>query len=426
MFKFILEGGHRLDGTIAISGSKNATLPLMAAALLADSPTILRNVPELRDIRTMISVIESLGVKIELNDGIMKIDPAEFYNTEAPYDMVRKMRASVYVMGPMLAKLGKATVSLPGGCAIGPRPIDLHLKGFENLGATVSLSQGNIIASVDDKLKGKTFDLAGTSGSSVGATCNTLMAAVLAEGTTVITSAATEPDVSELVNFLIKMGANIEGIGTTTLTIHGVNSLEGIVHTVVTDRIEAGTFMIAAGITHGYLKLLNVPFEHMESTISKLREIGLVIKKESDYIEVYGDANTFSPVMTTTAVFPGFPTDMQAQLTALLSTVKGTSIVRETIYPDRFMHVPELLRLGANINVMSPTATIQGVDHLCGAPIMASDLRASAALVLAGLAAEGTTTIRRIYHIDRGYESIETKLKNAGAVISRVQDEHSF
>ncbi len=428
MYKFVIEGGHPLDGTISISGSKNATLPLMAAAMLGDTPTTLYNVPDLRDIRTMMKVIGSLGVKISLDDHVMHIDPQGFNQYEATYDMVRKMRASVYVMGPMLAKLGRAKVSLPGGCAIGTRPIDLHLRGFKHLGAHVKLLQGNVIAETKGSLKGASFDLAGASGSSVGATCNVVMAAILAKGTTTITSAAIEPDVTSLLTFLKKMGANIEGVGTTSLKIHGIDSLSGVNYTVPSDRIEAGTFMIAAGITRSYLKLNHVPIDHMESTISKLREIGLRIEidpENSDIVRIYGDGK-FNASNTTTAVYPGFPTDMQAQLTALLTTVNGTSIVRDSIYPDRFMHIPELLRMGANIHRLQDSVTIQGVDILCGAPIMASDLRASAALVLAGLQAKGITTIHRIYHIDRGYESIEKKLFSAGAKIAREYDENQF
>ena len=428
MFKFVVDGGAKLNGTISISGSKNASLPLMAAALLGNFPTVLRNVPDLRDVRTMVSVLSSVGADVSFENSVMRIDPKGFCKTEAPYDIVRKMRASVYVMGPMLAKLGRACVSLPGGCAIGPRPIDLHLKGFEFLGAKVSLDQGNVIAEADC-LIGTSFDLAGAAGSSVGATCNVLMAAVLSKGKTIIQSAATEPDVTELVNFLIKMGADISGAGTSTLVINGVEELEGVVHNVVSDRIEAGTFMIAAAITRGTLQLVDAPLDHMGSTISKLKEIGVVceiVDFERGILNIFGDVKKMSPVMITTSVYPGFPTDMQAQFTALLATVPGTSIIKETIYPDRFMHVPELLRMGARISVVTPAATIQGVEYLSGAPVMASDLRASAALVLAGLAASGETVIRRVYHIDRGYERIEEKLRLAGASIIRTQDDSPF
>jgi UDP-N-acetylglucosamine 1-carboxyvinyltransferase len=421
MERIVIQGGRRLEGRISVSGSKNATLPLMAAALLGDSPSVITNVPQLRDIQTMAEVLRSLGANITFADNTLTIDPSGFANTEAPYDIVRKMRASIYVMGPMLGRLRQAKVSLPGGCAIGPRPIDLHLKGFEALGADILLEHGYVIAHAD-RLRGAEFNLLGASGSSVGATCNVLMASVTAEGESIIHGAACEPDVVELVLFLSKMGAKIEGAGTSTLRISGGRPLHGVAHRVVSDRIEAGTFMTAAAITRSCIVLENAPLEHMEATTAKLKEIGVAIEPVDGGVAVRGDCGDFKPTSITTGVYPGFATDMQAQFMALLATVPGTSIIRETIYVDRFLHAAELNRLGANIRVLSGVATIEGVERLSGAPVMASDLRASAALVIAGLAAEGTTIVNRIYHIDRGYERIEQKLRGVGAAIARVSD----
>lgn len=424
MQRIIIQGGVPLHGSVRISGSKNATLPLMAAALLADTPTRLENVPNLRDVRTMADVLRSLGAKVEFSNNVMDIDPRTFDRVDAPYDMVRKMRASIYVMGPMLAKLKKAEVSLPGGCAIGPRPIDLHLKGFEYLGADIRLEYGNVVAETSG-LEGAEFNLSGASGSSVGATCNVVMAACLANGTTILHGAAREPDVVELCNFLQKMGAQLEGVGTRTIRITGVKSLQGTQHAVVADRIEAGTFMTAIAITNGDAIIENCPVQDMESTIDKLREIGVNIEIEGLKARVYGDRSEFNPTNIQTWTYPGFPTDMQAQCMALLALVPGTSTIRETIYVDRFMHAAELNRMGANIRVVSGLATIEGVDLLGGAPVMASDLRASAALVVAGLAATGTTTVNRVYHIDRGYEQIEEKLSRMGARIERISDDET-
>ncbi len=421
MQKIVVEGGVPLRGTINISGSKNATLPLMAAALLGDTPTTLRNVPDLRDVQTMADVLRSLGAVVTFEDHVMTIDPRGFDRFEAPYDMVRKMRASIYVMGPMLARLKKARVSLPGGCAIGPRPVDLHLKGFEHLGAQISMERGDVVADTAG-LRGEEFNLSGSSGSSVGATCNVLMAATLANGQTKIHGAAREPDVIELGNFLKKMGANIEGLGQRTIVIEGVKSLKGIDHTVVGDRIEAGTFMTAIAITNGDAIIENAPIGDMESTIDKLREIGVIVESNSRGMRVYGNRSEFIPTNIQTWTYPGFPTDMQAQFMALLALVPGTSTIRETIYVDRFMHAAELNRMAADIRVVSGFATIEGVNKFEGAPVMASDLRASAALVIAGLAAEGVTEINRVYHIDRGYEQIEKKLSALGAKIERITD----
>ncbi len=419
MQRIVIDGRIPLRGTVSTSGSKNATLPLMAAALLGETPTTLHNVPNLQDVRTMAEVLRGLGAEVEFSDNVMRIDPTNFKETVAPYDMVRKMRASIYVMGPMLARLKNATVSLPGGCAIGSRPIDLHLKGFELLGAEVRLEHGNVVSETSG-LVGDEFNLSGESGSSVGATCNVVMAATLAKGTTVIHGAAREPDVVELCEFLNKMGAKIEGAGQATITIEGVQSLSGINHTVVSDRIEAGTFMTAAAITGGDVVITKCPINHMESTIEKLREIGVDVEiLGPDSCRVSGNPKEYTPTNIQTLVYPGFPTDMQAQFMALLSIVDGTSTIKENIYVDRFMHAAELNRMGADVRVVSGFATIDGVPELMGAPVMASDLRASAALVVAGLAAEGITIINRVYHIDRGYEKIETKLQALGARIQR-------
>lgn len=422
MDRFVIEGGRPLQGELQVSGSKNATLPLMAAALLGDSPTVLRNVPGLRDVETMAEVLRSLGVRVDLSDGVAVIDPAGFDITEAPYDIVRKMRASIYVMGPMLARHRQAKVSMPGGCAIGARPIDLHLKGFEALGASIQLDHGNVVATADH-LVGSEMNLSGAAGSSVGATCNVLMAAALAEGRTVIHGAAREPEVQELVRFLRAMGAQIATTDGTTLTVEGVRSLQGTAHSVVCDRIEAGTFLVAGAITRGNLLVKGAPLEQMEQTVAKLREIGVDVESENGALRVVAETCGFHATHIQTQVYPGFATDMQAQFMALLATVPGTSIIRETIYVDRFIHVAELNRMGANITLVSGVATVQGVERLSGAPVMASDLRASAALVLAALAAEGTTVISRVYHIDRGYEAIEKKLQAVGGRVERIQGE---
>ncbi|MEI7634950.1 MAG: UDP-N-acetylglucosamine 1-carboxyvinyltransferase [bacterium] len=421
MDRIVIAGGKPLRGKVQISGSKNATLPLMAAALLANSPSVIRNVPELRDVQYMADCLRSLGADVEYGDHMLRIDPRGFSISEAPYDIVRKMRASIYVMGPMLARLRRARVSLPGGCAIGSRPIDLHLKGFEELGARINLEHGDVIAEVE-RLRGKEFNLSGAAGSSVGATCNVAMAATLAEGTTVIHGPAREPEVVELLGFLSRMGARIEIIRGRSLRITGVEGLDGADHTVLSDRIEAGTFMTAAAITRGDIMIEYACVDHMEAVIGKLREIGVCLDEMYEGIRVRGDVEEYHPTTIQTWTYPGFPTDLQAQFMALLSVVPGQSLIREGIYVDRFLHAAELIRMGADIRVLSGSATIQGVDHLGGAPVMASDLRASAALVVAGLAAEGTTLINRVYHIDRGYEFMERKLQQLGADVARITD----
>lgn len=417
MDRIYIKGGNRLEGSVEINGAKNAVLPLMVAALLSSEPTTLFNVPDLNDVETMRGVLEDLGAKISKRGNSITIDPSNFNNSEAPYEMVRKMRASVYVMGPMLAKLHKARVSLPGGCAIGPRPIDLHLKGFEALGTKILLSHGYILAE-NQAPTGADISLEGSRGSSVGATCNVLMLAVLSKGKSILRGIAKEPEVVELCNFLNQMGARIMGAGTDTLFVEGVEELKGVEYTVIPDRIEAGTYMVAAAITKGNVLVKNCRLDHLDAVINKLREIGVTVTPEASgaRVNVEGD---LKPVSIRTLPYPGFPTDMQAQFMALLTLVPGESKITETIYPDRFIHASEITRMGADISVMNGTAIIRGVDYLSGAPIMASDLRASAALVLAGLAARGETEVLRVYHIDRGYEKIEAKLSMLGAYIER-------
>ncbi len=417
MDRILITGGKKLEGEVHVSGSKNAMLPIMVAALLAESPSTIRNVPGLKDIDTMAGVLRFVGAEVAQSDGVLTIDPSGFKHTEAPYDMVRKMRASIYVLGPMIGRLKRAKVSLPGGCVIGQRPIDIHVRGLRALGADVTIGDGYINAHTS-RLKGATVSMEGPSGSSVGATCNVLMMATLAQGTTVLKNAAIEPEVTDLVNFLSAMGAQISGAGSPTLTIQGVDTLHGVEYEVIADRIEAGTYMTAIAATHGEGVIHGCRYEHMEAVINKLQEIGVNVEQVSNGVSVRADG-ALKPVTIRTMPYPGFPTDMQAQLTALLCTVSGESIVTETIFPERFMHCAELRRMGAEIIVSNGKAIIHGHGNLAGAPVMASDLRASAALVVAGLAAQGTTEILRVYHIDRGYERIEEKLQMLGADIRR-------
>jgi len=419
MDQLCVEGGKALRGEVQISGSKNATLPIMTAALLAGKPVTLTNTPNLQDIRTMASVLHVLGAKVSVGDRSIRIDPTGFSKAEIPYDVVRKMRASVYVLGPMLARLRQARVSLPGGCAIGPRPIDLHIKGLRALGADLQLRHGYIEADARQGLAGGELWLEGPAGSSVGATCNVLMAAVMARGTTILHAAALEPEVSDLAHFLVTLGARIDGIGTPTLTIEGVDSLGGGTYRVASDRIEAGTYMVAGAMTGGDVRVAGCRPDHLQSVIEKLAEVGAEVTVEDNAVRVRG-GNLGHAINIRTLPYPGFPTDMQAQFTSMLAVVPGVSTVVETIYPDRFIHVAEMNRMGADIAAHAGTATIRGVKSLSAAPVMASDLRASAALVLAGLIARGTTRVLRVYHIDRGYEAIEKKLAALGAVVERV------
>ena len=416
MDRFVIEGPTLLEGAVKVSGAKNAVLPLMAAALLARGESVIGNVPDLRDVRFFMQVLEGLGAHCHLADGVLTIDASRLTSCEAPYDLVRKMRASVYVLGPLLAATGEARVSLPGGCAWGPRPVNLHLEGLRSLGAELTLDQGYIHARAGARLRGGTFRF---EPASVGATANVLMAAVLADGTTELNNCACEPEVTELTRALAGAGARIEGIGTAQLRIEGVASLQPLRHQVIADRIEAGTFMTAAAITGGSLRLENCQPAHLEAVTAVLRAMGCDITVEEQALMVNATGQ-LAPVEIVTRPFPGFPTDMQAQVMAVCALAAGTSFITETIYPDRFTHVAELRRLGADIRLDGTTAIVFGVPLLQGAPVMATDLRASAALILAGLAAAGTTTINRVYHIDRGYERIESKLAALGARIRRV------
>ena len=421
MEHFEINGGSRLKGTVKISGAKNTALPILAAGILCEGETILRGVPDLDDVRQMMTLLQRLGVTCaRLEDGALRIRVEDEMNCHAEYELVSKMRASVCVMGPLLAKRKRSQVSLPGGCAIGDRPINLHVQGLHSLGAEFDLVNGDVLLKAK-KLKGTELFLGGPFGSTVTGTANVMMAAVLAEGRTVIESAACEPEIADLAEFLNKCGAQISGYGTPRLTIDGVESLKGVEHTIIPDRIEAGTFMIAAAITNGELHLENGRLEHLLAVVDRLRHIGLNIERYEKGIMV-SSARRLEPAEVTTQPYPGFPTDLQAQTMALLCLADGNSVVTEKIFPDRFMHVAELNRMGARLRKEGPTVIIEGVKRLIGAPVMASDLRASAALVLAGLIAKGQTRIHRVYHIDRGYERIEEKLAAAGADIRRVQE----
>ena len=418
MEKLYVDGGSRLSGNIRISGSKNSSLPILAATLLTDGECILRNVPDLSDTNYMVQILSTLGAEVERASGNV-IVKANKVAAEAPYDLVRKMRASVCVLGPMLARNGEALVSLPGGCVIGDRPIDLHLRGLEGLGAEVEVKGGDIKVTAPSGLKGANVNMSGQYGSTVLGTDNVMMAAVFAEGETIIEGAAAEPEVEDLAKFLNSLGAKIEGAGTSRIFIHGVEGLSGGEHVVIPDRIEAGTFMVAGALIGEGITLENVRAKHLKKLIKTLKGCDHKVKKlDGNKIYVKGSSDPKANEITTEP-YPGFPTDMQAQMCALFSVTPGISVVKETIFPSRFMHVPELKRMGANISLKDSTAVIRGVDQLSAAPVMASDLRASAALVLAGLAAEGTTEINRLYHIDRGYEYIDRKLEAIGAKLRR-------
>lgn len=416
MDKFIITGGKKLKGNVKISGAKNGVLAMMPATILAPGVYRLNNVPNLRDVWTMSRLLNDMGIYSELNNSELFIDSRGINSFEAPYEHVKKMRASFYVLGPLVAKFGRAKVSLPGGCAWGPRPVDLHLKGLEKLGAKITIESGYVIAKAN-KLTGTRIHL---DIPSVGATGNILMAAVLANGTTVISNAAIEPEITALAKFLQKMGAKIEGIGTNVLEIEGVDELHPTNEVIIPDRIEAGTMLIAGAITEGVVTIESCNPYHLTAIISKMEEAGCKFDIHEDKITVKMDGPP-KPVDITTAVYPGFPTDMQSQWVAFMLKSTGVSKITDTIYPDRFKHVPELQRLGAQIEMSENTAIVYGGNKLTGATIMGSDLRGSASLVLAALIAEGTTEILRVYHIDRGYESIDKKLKQLGADIQRVE-----
>jgi UDP-N-acetylglucosamine 1-carboxyvinyltransferase len=415
--KLVIKGGKKLSGEIPVSGSKNASLPIFISTLLAPGIHEIGNVPFLRDINTTIKVLETLGAEVEGKGHLVRLDTSRVANHEATYDLVKTMRASVLVLGPLLARFGKARVSLPGGCAIGARPINLHLKGLAAMGADINLTHGYVEAEAR-RLKGAriNFDV-----STVGGTEQLMMAAATARGETILENAAREPEISDLSVVLNKMGAKVEGAGTDTIRIIGVKELEPAVHTVMPDRIEAGTFMVAAAITGGDVRLRNMRLEHLDALVFKLQDAGVEITNKDGVVRVKGPKKIRS-VNIKTRPYPGFPTDMQAQMMALMCMAEDASVISENIFENRFMHVSELLRFGADIVVTGNTATVKGVKKLSGAPVMATDLRASASLILAGLAAENTTEISRIYHLDRGYERIEEKLKALGANIERVHE----
>src|SRR3954471_1478613 len=417
MDKILVHGGHKLSGSVKISGSKNSALPILAATLLTKEQCVIHHVPDLSDIHYMLQILASLGAEVERASGTVTIK-AEKIKTEAPYDVVRKMRASVCVLGPLLGREKEATVSLPGGCVIGDRPIDLHLKGFEALGAHHRIDAGNVKVFASE-LRGATMNLRGKLGPTVLGTDNVMMAAVLAEGTTVIESAAAEPEVVDLANFLNKMGAKIEGAGTRRMIIEGVKELHGTEHEIIPDRIEAGTFLVAGAICGKGITIKRADPEHVRAVTDALSNCGFKIETKTDSISISPNGSA-KPLELVTEPYPGFPTDMQAQMCALLTTTEGISVVTENIFPQRYMHVAESKRMGAHVQLEGPTAVIQGVEKLYGAPVMASDLRASAALVLAGLKADGITEVSRVYHIDRGYEHLDEKLRELGAEIERV------
>ncbi len=422
MDKLVVHGGTTLRGAINISGSKNASLPILAAAILTGEDCIIRRVPDVSDTNYMIQILSALGADVERSSGTVRITCADIIE-EAPYELVRRMRASICVMGPLLARKGRCVVSLPGGCIIGDRPVDLHLRGMEALGAKIEIEGGNITLTAPDGLRGAEIDLRGTHGPTVLGTDNVMMAATLADGITVIESAAAEPEVLDLANFLNAMGAKITGAGTRRIVIEGVKSLHGVEHTVIPDRIEAGTFMAAAALAGDGVTLNRVCREHMKAITEAIEKSGHRVD-----FNAAGSSCTIhrgevlQGVEITTAPYAGYPTDMQAQMTALLATTPGISVIKDTIFPQRFMHCAELKRMGADINVDNGTAVVSGVKQLSAAPVMASDLRASAALVLAALTAKGSTHISRLYHIDRGYEHIDEKLLLLGADVERVKE----
>lgn len=417
MDKFLIQGGVKLEGEVRISGAKNAALPLLAAMILADSPITLTNVPNLKDVNTLVKLIAGLGVEITYEGDTVKADTATLDNQFAPYELVKTMRASILVLGPLLARYGSAKVSLPGGCAIGSRPVDQHLKALEALGAEIEVDAGYVNAKIDGRLKGGEviFDVV-----TVGGTENILMAAALADGVTTIRNAAREPEITDLAQMLIKMGAKIEGLDTDTLVVTGVESLHGCEYAVVADRIETGSYLAAAAMTGGKIRTTHTDPNLLESVLDKFEEMGAEVTRGDDWIELDMMGKRPKAVSFRTLPHPDFPTDMQAQLMAVNAIGRGFATISETIFENRFMHVPELARMGANIQVEGNDAVVTGVEKLSAAPVMATDLRASFSLVLAALAAEGDTVIDRIYHIDRGYEQIEAKLQGLGAKIKRV------
>lgn len=423
MDKLIVEGGHLLKGSVNISGSKNASLPILAASLLTDDAVRISRVPDVSDTNYMIQILSQLGASVERSSGTVRIDSPDGISSSASYEQVRKMRASICLLGPMMARMKRCTLPLPGGCVIGDRPVDLHVRAIQALGARVRVKGGNLVIEAPNGLVGATVDMRGDNGPTVLGTDNLMMAAVLARGTTVIESAAREPEVVDLANFLNKMGARIDGAGSRTITIQGVERLHGCEHTVIPDRIETGTFMVAGALISEGITINRICKEHLQAISELLTECGHTVRFSTSGTSVFvAPGETPKGGKITTSPYPGFPTDMQAQMTALFSVTPGISVVKDTIFPQRFMHCSELKRMGANIKMDNGTAIITGTDRLSGAPVMASDLRASAALVLAALAAEGITEIHRLYHIDRGYEMLDDKLLSLGAHVSRVPD----
>ena len=427
MDKILIRGGMPLSGVIPIGGAKNAALPLMAASLLTAEPLVLDNLPDLADIRTMANLLVQHGVAIGVLEGagsgagsqqVLQLNARDITSTTAPYDLVRKMRASVLVLGPLVARCGSCRVSLPGGCAIGTRPVDLHLKGLERLGAEVELKEGYIEARAPKGLRGVEIVFPSVS---VGATENLLMAASLAEGETALINAAREPEITDLAQCLVAMGAEIDGIGSDRLVIRGVSSLHGAHHTVIPDRIETGTYMMAAAATGGDVRLIGARLDHVEAVVRVLENAGVCISETAEGIAVRRRNGRLTGTDVMTEPFPGFPTDLQAQIMALMTTAEGASMITETIFENRFMHVPELVRMGANVSVHRASALVRGVPRLMGAAVMATDLRASVSLVIAGLVAGGETIVNRVYHLDRGYERLEEKLSACGARIERLR-----
>lgn len=422
MDKIVINGGRKLEGEVSISGSKNAALPIIVGTLLTSGKSRLENVPRLKDIDTILEVIRYLGAKADFVDqNTLEIDSTNLDRELAPYNLVKTMRASFLVIAPILARLGKAKVSLPGGCAIGARPVNFHIKGLKQLGVDIEVEEGYVIAKTPGLHGAKIY----LDFPSVGATENLIMAACLAKGETMIENAACEPEVEDLANFLLKMGARIEGAGKNVIHVHGMDKLNPVNYKIIPDRIETGTFMIAAGITKGQIKINNVFPRHNESLEKKLLEVGMDITKGKDYLLVNGD-RILKAVDIKTMPYPGFPTDMQAQMMALMTVTPGKSVISETVFENRFMHVSELNRMGAKISIDGHQAIVEGVPNLSGAPVLASDLRASAALILAGLVAKGRTEIKRVYHLDRGYENIEKKFLDLGANIWREKDSELF
>jgi len=415
MDKIIIEGGRPLKGEVKISGAKNAALPILVSALLTEGWNTFTNVPNLRDVHSTVDLLSNLGARVEWEKNSVRIDAGGLCNHEAPYDLVRKMRASVLVLGPLVARLKKARVSLPGGCAIGARPINLHLRGLARLGAKIELKHGYVEASAEG-LRGNEIylDIATVTG-----TENIMMAAVLAEGTTILRNAAREPEVVALAEVLNQMGAKVEGAGTSIITIHGVPSLQPVSVDIIPDRIEAGTFMVAAALTGGDITILDCEPAHLEAVVHKIKLTGAAVTIEKKDIRIVG-ADSIASIDVKTLPYPGFPTDMQAQFMVLMSVAGGLSMISETIFENRFIHVSELKRMGADISISGDTALVKGIPHLSGAPVMATDLRASASLVLAGLIARNTTEVLRVYHLDRGYESLEKKFARIGAAITRI------